>query len=402
MTKGKRAEQEARFAAIARRESVPTPVRSRVWVLDDSGLEREEAREVLAEDCDVEVFADGAALLERLAQGDEPSVLLLDWQLPDMTGLEITRFVRTTWDEATLPILIMTATHPANGPVAALSAGANDFVTKPYDASALRARVKTLCRIRALHERARLAEEERAEAEERLARDAAFRERFIGILGHDLRSPLTTVVIGSASIVAAVEAAPARTAAQRIHRNARRMERMIADLLDFTRSRQDAGMPVELADMDMAAVVERAVQEARVAHAERTITFASSGDTRGRWDADRIEQIVSNLVTNAVAYSPHDTQVAVRVRRALGDVELEVTNLGPAIRPELLPLLFDPFRRAIEEGVTSAAARHGLGLGLYIVDQIARAHGGTAAVTSTTSEGTTVTVRLPMDGKPAI
>lgn len=390
-----RAEQQRRFAAIAERESAPGRARAEVWVLDDSELQRETARAALGNEYDLQLFSDGATLLEAIAAGGDPCVLVLDWELPGLTGIDVATFVRKTHDELSLPILILTASHIADPDiVVALATGANDFVGKPYDAATLRARVRTLVRARRLYDRARTAEEERTDAEAKLAQEGRVRELFIGILGHDLRSPLSSVLMGAQSIARKATRDPLDTAV-RIERSARRMERMISDLLDFTRSRHDGGMPLSCREGELASIVDRAVDELRGANPTRTIVFDSTGETRGLWDADRMEQVVSNLVGNAIAYSPGDTKVEVHLRSSPGGLSLEVANQGSPIPADLVPQLFDPFRRAVDEGASDRQGARGLGLGLYIVDQIVRAHGGTVTIESSRELGTRVCVKLP-------
>ena len=144
------------------------PERARIWLVDDSPLEREIARRLLAEQYEVEVFADGPPVLERLASGERPDVLVLDWHMPQMSGLEVCRFLRERFDEASLPILVLTATGGQDDLLEGLAAGANDFVTKTFDPAELRARVGTLARARLLHDTLK-----QTELATRRARDAA-------------------------------------------------------------------------------------------------------------------------------------------------------------------------------------------------------------------------------------
>ena len=193
--------------------------RTRVWLVDDSALQRDIARKVLAEHCDVRVFESGAAMLEQLAGGEEIDVLVLDWHMPDMSGAEVSRFVRTQLDSARLPILVLTATSN-EGVLEALEAGANDFVGKPFSNEELNARVATLAQTKHLHGKL-------VAMEGRLRVEAEFRERFIGMLAHDLRQPLSAIFMSS-QLQQRTGGKAAKFADMQL-RAAQRMKRMIGE-----------------------------------------------------------------------------------------------------------------------------------------------------------------------------
>ena len=176
---------------------------------------------------------------------------------------------------------------------------------------------------------------------------------------------------------------PVLASAARISSSAERMGRMISDLLDFTQARLGGGMALERKPADLRPVVQAAVDEALAANPGREVLLAVDGDTRGEFDPDRIAQLLSNLLGNALAYGPADEAVRVSVRGREQGVEIAVENGGAEIPEGDRESLFDPFRR----GRTGQKTR-GLGLGLFIVQQIARAHGGDVRVES--SPGRTV------------
>jgi PAS domain S-box-containing protein len=227
---------------------------------------------------------------------------------------------------------------------------------------------------------------ERRAREEALRRAAEFRERFLGIVSHDLRGPLNAIGL-SASTLLQDEALGERhrRAVGRIAKSSERMGRMIRDLLDFTRGRLGGGIPIRPRPAHLAAIVRTVIDELELAHPLRALTLVSPGELDGEWDPDRIAQAVGNLCTNALAYSPPDSPVQVCLEAVAGDegapgrVRLTVRNAGPPIPQAQLARLFDPFHRG--EG---AAARvgGGLGLGLFIVQQIAEAHAGRVLVRS--------------------
>jgi PAS domain S-box-containing protein len=235
---------------------------------------------------------------------------------------------------------------------------------------------------------------DRRQAERERAREAEFRERFLGILGHDLRTPLSAVTFAAHSLLRQAAPGDAWTPGlTRIVRSADRMARMIRDLLDFTRARQGGGIPVTPAPGDLEAICRHVLEEIQLTHPGRAVAVRCSGGASGRWDPDRIAQVVQNLVVNAFDYSPPDTPVRVAVEGAGDRVTLAVTNEGPPIPPEVLVDLFNPFHGGAH--AAEGRASEGLGLGLYIAHQIVIAHRGCIEVESDAERGTTFRVDLP-------
>ncbi|MGH9942483.1 MAG: sensor histidine kinase, partial [Pyrinomonadaceae bacterium] len=208
--------------------------------------------------------------------------------------------------------------------------------------------------------------------------------------------PLNAVKMGSDLLLASDGLPPAqRSVVSSISRSAARMERMIGDLLDFTRLRFGQGLPVTPEETDLLALSQTAVEELEMAHPGRRIEVRGAGDCRAAADPDRAAQVVSNLVANALQYSLRGTPVLVNVNGEGAEaVRLEVHNEGEPIPPVLLPELFEPFRRNAGEDKPRLATS-GLGLGLYIVKQIMLAHGGTIEARSTREGGTIFAARWP-------
>ncbi|AKJ01352.1 PAS domain S-box-containing protein [Archangium gephyra] len=234
---------------------------------------------------------------------------------------------------------------------------------------------------------------ERQRTEEELRRAAEFRERFLGIVSHDLRNPLNAIVLSANALMRAEDLAPRHLKpVRRIITSAERMGRMIGELLDFTRGRLGGGIPVSPQHLNLRHLVRHVMEELEAAHPGRELRLEGEGNFQGEWDPDRLSQVIGNLGKNALDYSPEGTPVRLRLRDEGESVVLEVNNAGPPIPAELLPTIFEPFRRLARDSPHPAS---GLGLGLYIVEQIVRGHGGTLSVRSTQEEGTTFTVRLP-------
>ncbi len=229
-------------------------------------------------------------------------------------------------------------------------------------------------------------------AEEEVKRRVEFEQQLIGIVSHDLRNPLGAITLG-ASMLLKREGLDQKVtgSVRRILSSAERASRMIRDLLDFTQARQ-GGIPVSLAPLCLHAHASLVLDELGHAHPDRRVELSHEGDTQGAWDPDRIAQVIGNLVGNALQYSPRDSVVTVRTRDGGDSVLLEVHNLGEPIPPERLPGLFKPLNRG---AVRTDMQTRSIGLGLYIVDSIVRAHGGTLHVSSTAADGTCFTVRMP-------
>ena len=227
----------------------------------------------------------------------------------------------------------------------------------------------------------------------RLDETAAFRERVIGIVSHDLRNPISSITLGTALLLrrADLDARATRTLV-RIQSAALRAARMITDLLDYTQGHLGGGIPVARKPGDLHAVARQVVDEIAGNHADRTIELAHDGDAQGLWDADRVAQALGNLVSNALSYSPRETPVTVKVTGDDATVALSVHNWGAPIPADRLRHVFEPMQRLAAD--LSSASRS-VGLGLYIVEKIVAAHQGTVHVASSESEGTTFTLALP-------
>jgi signal transduction histidine kinase len=219
------------------------------------------------------------------------------------------------------------------------------------------------------------------------------RERFIGILAHDLRDPLTTVMMSATLLADMTLGEKQANLVSRIARGSRRIERMIDDVLDFAHGRIEGELPINPALADLESICVEAVDEARAGGLE--VTLEAAGDLRGYFDRDRVRQAIGSLLSNARHYGKGNVRVRAWVREDGRAVFTSVTNRG-AIAPERLATIFDPFARESVQG------RRGLGLGLYIVEQIARAHGGRCRAESAGDE-TSFTIewpRVPVDETP--
>jgi signal transduction histidine kinase len=224
------------------------------------------------------------------------------------------------------------------------------------------------------------------------------REQFLAILGHDLRNPLGAIIMGAQLLTKSESSIDDKQLriATRILNSAGRMERMVNDLLDLTRTRLGGGIPVTPKRMDLTPVCHQVMSEFEAIHPDSHLRFESKGDLHGEWDSDRLQQVISNLVANALQYGGDEGRVSVVAQEhEHGDeVVLRVHNGGAPIPEKVLLSIFEPMvRQPTPDG--KDMNRTGMGLGLYIAREIVTAHGGTIGVTSTKKAGTTFTVRIP-------
>lgn len=461
--------------------------RTRIWIVDDSKLEIERATHVLAVDYELESFSEGALMLERLGAEQLPSVVLLDWQMPGLSGVELCRFLREQYDEVTLPILMLTGRGAREDFAEGLAAGANDYVAKPYDDAELRARVRTLVRIHRQAEETRerelwlratlsslgegviatdvdgrivvmnpvaetltgvqqhqalarpfaevcrivedatgctlvksdgsniaiertkspigsgrealgtvyvlrdVTERKRHETEARARGD--FEEKLIGIVSHDLRNPLQAILLGTSALLGH-EALDARTmkSVLRIQRSADRATRLVSDVLDFTQARLGSGIPINRKAGNLHELAAQVADEVLAAHPQREIVLEATGGADGSWDSDRMAQVLSNLLSNALKYGGQGKPVTLRTRGEAAHVVVEVHNEGDVIAADVVPHMFEPMKRGIDANDHTARS---VGLGLYIVKHIVDTHLGNIEVRSTADAGTTFSIRLP-------
>ncbi|MDB6164011.1 MAG: domain S-box protein [Xanthomonadaceae bacterium] len=224
---------------------------------------------------------------------------------------------------------------------------------------------------------------QRAAAEDR----AEFAEQMVGIVSHDLRNPLSTIRVGAQVLQMSGVQAHQLPVLASIDRAIARSQRLISDLLDFTMARIGRGLSINVAPLDLHDVVAQHLAELDLAHPDRALRHLRVGDGRCIADEDRVVQLVDNLVSNAIAYGDPAAPVTVTTSVKAGLCSIEVHNMGPAIPEDIRHALFRPMVR----GTDMDAGNRSVGLGLYIVAEIARTHGGDVRVDSSDALGTTFT-----------
>lgn len=218
------------------------------------------------------------------------------------------------------------------------------------------------------------------------------RNLLLGMLSHDMRSPLQTIQMTAIYLGKLNAGEAVSNAARRLIDSGGRMQGLLDDLVDFNRANLGLGISVVPAEVDLRPLLSAEIEQIRAARTGRGIELTFSGDCRGRWDGRRVQQVLCNLVVNALTHGARDAPVSVQVVGDDAELRIKVVNRGASIPEAALGDLFAPLRRGT--GAASAPSEPGMGLGLYIVSEIAKAHGGSVSARSDAAE-TVFEVRLP-------
>ncbi|AZF42865.1 Sensor histidine kinase [Pseudomonas sp. R1-43-08] len=226
----------------------------------------------------------------------------------------------------------------------------------------------------------------------------ASRNMFLGILGHDLRTPLGAILLGSDVLRRSQDAgARATKIANQIYTSVRRASQIVGDLLDLTRCQMGPGIPVKTADIDLSPLCQRVIEEIRTFHPEAIVMFDAKTPVAGQFDGPRMEQVFSNIVSNAVQHGDTTRPIQVELGIREGFAVFTVHNSGEAIPEDVLPFIFNPMGRFSQRTAINHGPTEGLGLGLFIASEIVASHGGAIEVSSDTEQGTVFSVRVPID-----
>jgi two-component system, sensor histidine kinase and response regulator len=334
---------------------------------------------------DVELLSARSApeALELLLR-HEIALALIDVQMPDMDGLELAELMRGSERTRQVPIIFVTAgTRDQHHVFKGYESGAVDFLYKPIEPHILRNKADVFFQLYRQKQQLALELQERTET-------LRLNEMFAAVLGHDLRSPLSAILSSAYQIQRHSEDQSAREAATRMLVSGRRMGRMIDDMLDLARARLGGGIPLQPEPVDLRVLVQRVVREHQAAFPERHIDLHEDGDLSGQWDPIRLAQVASNLIGNALQHGERNESIRVRLDGTHAQwATFSVSNAG-MIAPAVLPHLFDPLA-----GGQQPNRGRGLGLGLYIVQQIVQAHRGSVEVQSNNGTHTVFSVKVP-------
>ena len=227
----------------------------------------------------------------------------------------------------------------------------------------------------------------RAQAEDR----AQFAEQMVGVVSHDIRNPLSVIHMSTVLLERGNLDAQQRSTLARINRAVLRVRHLIGDLLDFTQARLGGGISTRATEVDLHQAIADSVAELAVAYPAALLRHQRAGSGACQADADRITQAVGNLVSNAASHGAPGEPITVKTEGLEKVFRISVHNEGKPIPPEVLPRLFEPMVRGADAG------SQGVGLGLYIVAAIVRAHGGTVRAESTAEAGTSFILEFPRD-----
>lgn len=343
-------------------------------------------------DADLVPASSGEEALRRIAER-EFAVVLLDQRMPGLSGTETVAALGAPVTSPRPPIILLTAYSLDDAEIReAYRLGVVDTVQKPYLPEVLKTKVQVFVELFRFREllRVKLLEEERRER-------LRFEQELVAMVSHDLRTPLTVISLGASRLLQSeVDAETTRRIAGRVSVAAARAARLTQDLLAFTEARHRDRIPVHIESGDLHRVVEDTVEDLRLEHSAHLIDVEHRGDGTGEFDPDRVAQIITNLVSNAVRYGTRGEPIHVRSFGTEAELGLEVNNAGPPIPEEEKKKLFEPLQR----GKGSEQRAHGLGLGLFIVDRIVSAHQGKIEIESDASHGTTFRVTLPRTTSP--
>jgi two-component system, sensor histidine kinase and response regulator len=318
----------------------------------------------------------GAEALELLLLHDV-SLALLDVQMPVMDGFELAELMRGAKRTRHVPIIFLTAGDREPSRVfTGYESGAVDFLFKPIDPCILRSKTDVFFEL--------------ACQRRELSQALKINETFVGILGHDLRNPLGAVIMGAEMLQAQLTDEGQLRTVRRMMASGRRMSEMIEQLLDLTRARLAGGLFLARKPLDVAELVQRSVDELHATTPHREILIGVDSDCTTWGDPDRLLQLFSNLIGNALHHGTQGTNITAGIAGRDREIVVRIRNEG-VIPPDLLSSVFEPFHGR----ATGQAGGPGLGLGLFIAQEIATAHDGDIGVVSNSTSGTEFTVRLP-------
>jgi signal transduction histidine kinase len=316
----------------------------------------------------------------------EVALALIDIQMPEMDGLELAQLMRGTERSKRTPILFITASsHNPQRVFNGYSLGAVDFIFKPVEPHILKTKVDVFVQLH--RQRQQIAEQ--LERQQEMLR---LNELLSAVIAHDLRDPLQGIAAGAALVLQkSGDQCVVGATAERILKNCVRMTGLIGDLLDFSKARLTGSLPANPTETSLLEITKKIIAEYKLADEAATINLTVSGDLQATWDESRICQAMSNLIGNALKHGDGGGPVSI-VLNGLDRNEIvwSIHNRG-YIEDSVLPYIFDPYRSF----ASKKPAVDRLGLGLYIVAQIVKAHGGSICVYSKPDTGTEFILKMP-------
>jgi signal transduction histidine kinase len=357
-------------------------------LVDDDPTARQVAQAILAQDTYAFRHASGGEAALALIVEKEPDLVLLDVMMPGIDGFEVCRRIRKMPTRAYLPIMMITALDSPKDLARGLDAGADDFISKPVPRVELRARVRSMLRIR--HQHLELVQQARM-----LRELNNQREDLVRMVVHDLRSPVTAIQLAASALIANDKATRAEQEAdlRLIKEEARRVGNYLEEMLLLARQ-EEGRLSLSFERVDLGAVARETIHALRPVAKARGITIksAAEGDTGVvLGDAALLRRVVDNLLTNAIKFSPRNTMVEVHVGVDGSDVTLDVVDEGLGVPEEMRGRIFEKY----EIVKVRAAGGPQTGLGLPFCRTVVEAHGGYISCLPREGRGSRFHVKFP-------
>jgi putative addiction module CopG family antidote len=378
---------------------------ARILLADDNADMRDYLRRLLQPHYEVEVVTDGIAALAAIRK-QLPDLVLSDIMMPGLDGLQLLRELRVQPSTREIPIILLSARAGEESRIEGLEMGADDYLIKPFSARELLARVRTNLELSRLRKQA---EAERAERiQEQAARVEAeaanrMKDEFLQVFSHEIRTPLNGM-LGWTKMLSRgkLDSSATARALETIERNAKAQAKLVDDLLEMSRMMRGQ-LRLEERPLSLISVILEAVETVRLQAETKAVSIETMLDKSADFvfgDANRLQQVVCNLLINAVKFTPSGGRVEIWLQSVGTDALVQVKDTGIGIRTDFLPYIFDRFRQA---DASTTRTYGGLGLGLAIVRHLVEMHGGTVQADSPgIGKGATFTVRLPLISNPSV
>lgn len=363
----------------------------RILIVDDEPLNIKILEHLLGHDYIVSSTASGEEALELTRSCPSPDLILLDVIMPGLDGYEVCLRLKDDPAIRDIPIIFITAKSDIEDETRGLECGAVDYIARPFSPPIVRARVKA-------HLQLKQQRDDLAEMARNLELTNQTKNKFLGMAAHDLRNPLVSIrgfsdllIEGAFGSISEEQ----RDIIETIHSAAQNMLVLVNDLLDISVI-ESGKVPLHMEYSSLNSLIEERIRLNRI-HADRkgmTIQATYADEIEGYFDRKHLGQVLDNLISNAVKYSPTGTRIFLGLRSAKGGASVSVRDEGPGITREDQAKLFGEFQKLTPRPTGGEGST---GLGLAIVKKIVSAHGGRLSVESELGKGSTFTFTIPIE-----
>ncbi|PIQ25874.1 hypothetical protein COW36_22320 [bacterium (Candidatus Blackallbacteria) CG17_big_fil_post_rev_8_21_14_2_50_48_46] len=369
------------------------PLLANILIVDDVPANIQLVASILAgEDYELSFATSGMDALTQVKETDF-DLILLDYMMPGMDGLTVAKQLKAETKTCDIPIIFLTAKTDEESVIAGFSAGAADYVTKPFNASELLARVKTHLQLKSSRDALQKRNQELQEA-------IQMKNRFLSIASHDLKNPLG-VVMGFSSILSKypviMENDELSEIVDTLYKASTRMFELITELLD-TAALELGRIELQISRVPLPILLQQVVAhyqpQAQTKDQELEFSFAENTNLCVMGDFNRLKQVIDNLLNNAIKYSPIGAKIKVHIAQANEKALIEIQDQGPGFSEEDLKNLYGYFQRLSAQPTGGESST---GVGLAIVKQIVDLHHGQILLKTAPEQGSIFTVVLPLD-----